>query len=89
MSILKYIRDRFYGESTPHQTDSGNPKPTITMVELITKIADTTASFMSDLEKYAKLGNKAAGKRARKTSLELEKLYKEFRKRSVHESVEA
>lgn len=57
------------------------------MVELIRNIAETTASFMADLEKYAKQGNKAAGQRARKASLELEKLYKEFRKRSVHESV--
>ena len=58
------------------------------MVKLIKNIADTNASFMADLEKFAKQGNKTAGLRARKTSLELEKLYKEFRKRSVHESVE-
>ena len=33
-----------------------------------------------------KKGNKAAGTRARKTSLELEKLMKEFRKLSLEES---
>lgn len=69
----------------PHQTDSGNTKPTMTMRELIGKIADTNAAFLSDLEKYAKFGNKTAGARARKASLELERLNKEFRKRSVHE----
>lgn len=85
MSILKSIRDRFYGESTPRQTDSGNLNP-ITMVELIEKISTLNASFMANLEQFAKQGNKAAGLRARKVSLELEKLIKEFRKRSVHET---
>lgn len=86
MMILQFIRSLFYGGDTSYQTKSGNLKTTTTMVELIKNIADTNASFMADLGKFAKLGNKAAGQRARKASLELEKLFKEFRKRSVHET---
>lgn len=69
----------------PHQTESGNPKPKIKMTELIKKIAEENDRMVVDLNKYAS-GNKAAGLRARKSTLALEKLYKEFRKRSVHES---
>lgn len=55
------------------------------MLNLIRQIRHTTHDIMHDLEKFEQ-GNKAAGKRVRKASLELEKLYKEFRKRSVSET---
>jgi len=51
------------------------------MKELVSKIQEVYATFSTDAE-----GNKAAGTRARKTSLELEKLMKEFRKLSLEES---
>ena len=41
--------------------------------------------MLSISEAYLKSGNKAAGTRARKASLELIKLFKEFRKVSVEE----
>jgi len=53
------------------------------MKELIEKIAASFEAFKSDADLQAEKGNKAAGTRARKASLELEKLLKEFRKDSV------
>ena len=44
------------------------------------------ATFSTDAALQIEKGNKAAGTRARKTSLELEKLMKEFRKVSLEES---
>lgn len=55
------------------------------MEELIIKIQTLTGSLSGDLSKFND-GNKAAGARARKATLELEKLYKQFRKESVAES---
>ena len=52
------------------------------MKELVEKINATWAVFAENAEKNA-AGNKAAGARARKASLELEKALKEFRKASV------
>lgn len=52
------------------------------MKELVEKINATWAVFAENAEKNV-AGNKAAGTRARKASLELEKLQKEFRKASV------
>ena len=52
------------------------------MKELVAKINATWAVFAENAEKNV-AGNKAAGTRARKASLELEKLLKEFRKASV------
>lgn len=52
------------------------------MKELVEKINATWAVFAENVEKNV-AGNKAAGTRARKASLELEKLLKEFRKASV------
>ena len=49
------------------------------MVEKIKALCD---AFVADAEK-AEGGNKAAGARARKASLELTKLFKEFRKVSL------
>ncbi|MBF8150001.1 histone H1 [Winogradskyella sp. F6397] len=56
------------------------------MKELIENIQSTYESFNSDADSQLESGNKAAGTRARKASLALEKLLKEFRKVSVAES---
>ena len=56
------------------------------MNELIKKINASFEALKTDAELQADKGNKAAGTRARKTSLELEKLLKEFRKASLDAS---
>lgn len=56
------------------------------MNELIEKINVEFEAFSKEAEKQAKKGNKAAGTRARKSALELSKLFKDFRKISVEES---
>lgn len=53
------------------------------MNELVAKINEVFEAFSKDAELQVEKGNKAAGTRARKASLELEKLMKEFRKVSV------
>lgn len=56
------------------------------MNELIAKIKELSNSLLEDAALQAEKGNKAAGTRARKVSLELEKVLKEFRKVSLEES---
>ena len=56
------------------------------MNELIEKINASFEALKEDSNLQIEKGNKAAGTRARKTSLELEKLLKEFRKASLEES---
>lgn len=56
------------------------------MKELIENIQNTFESFQSEANSQLEDGNKSAGTRARKSSLELEKLLKEFRKVSIAES---
>ena len=56
------------------------------MNELIAKIKELSNSLLEDAALQAEKGNKAAGPRARKASLELEKVLKEFRKVSLEES---
>lgn len=56
------------------------------MNELIAKIKELNEAFMTDAVLQIEKGNKAAGTRARKASLELEKLMKEFRKASLEAS---
>ena len=56
------------------------------MNELIQKINASFETLIADAELQTEKGNKAAGTRARKTSLELEKLLKEFRKTSLEAS---
>jgi 5'-deoxynucleotidase YfbR-like HD superfamily hydrolase len=56
------------------------------MNDLITKINAEIETFKTESESLIEKGIKAAGPRARKSSLELEKLFKEFRKVSVTES---
>ena len=56
------------------------------MNELIAKIKEMSEALLVDAAAQAEKGNKAAGTRARKASLELEKLLKEFRKVSLEAS---
>ena len=53
------------------------------MNELIEKINAEFETFKSETNSLMEKGVKAAGPRARKSTLELEKLLKEFRKVSV------
>jgi len=55
------------------------------METLVKKINELCATFAAEAEKNV-AGNKAAGTRARKVSLEIEKAMKEFRKVSVEAS---
>ncbi|MDD4993810.1 MAG: histone H1 [Paludibacter sp.] len=56
------------------------------MEELVAKIKGEFEAFAKDADLQTEKGNKAAGTRARKASLDLEKLLKEFRKVSLSES---
>ncbi|MBO4945451.1 MAG: histone H1 [Muribaculaceae bacterium] len=56
------------------------------MEELVSKIAEAYDAFKTDAALQAEKGNKAAGTRARKASLAIEKLMKEFRKASLEAS---
>lgn len=56
------------------------------MNELIEKINASFEALKDDAALQIENGNKAAGTRARKSSLELEKLLKEFRKASLEAS---
>ncbi len=56
------------------------------MEELVKKIAEAYEVFAKDANAQVEKGNKAAGTRARKVSLDLEKLLKEFRKVSIGEA---
>lgn len=56
------------------------------MEELVKKVKAEFDAFVTDATLQLEKGNKAAGTRARKSSLELEKMLKEFRKVSLEES---
>jgi hypothetical protein len=53
------------------------------MENLVAEIKGTFECFVADADSQIEKGNKAAGTRARKASLELEKMLKEFRKTSI------
>lgn len=53
------------------------------MKETLNQIGQLTRSFMKDATSQLDKGNKAAGLRARRASLELEPLLKRFRKLSL------
>ena len=53
------------------------------MKELIENITRTFDSFRKDAESQLEKGNKSAGLRARRASLDLEPLLKQFRKLSL------
>lgn len=56
------------------------------MEELLNNIKAEFEAFAKDAELQTEKGNKAAGTRARQSSLALEKLMKEFRKASLEAS---
>ena len=56
------------------------------MKELVEKVADLIVEFNKDANAQIENGNKAAGVRARKASLEIEKTMKAFRKASLDEA---
>ena len=56
------------------------------MKELIERIHTEFETFKTESNSLAEKGVKAAGARARKSTLELEKMLKEFRKVSIEES---
>ena len=56
------------------------------MKKTFTQICDLFDQFSKDANLQMEKGNKAAGTRARKVSLELEKLLKQFRKESLEAS---
>lgn len=58
------------------------------MKDLIVKIQEAYEAFVKNATAQVENGNKAAGTRARKASLEIEKLMKEFRKASLAVSKE-
>ncbi|MDP4202925.1 MAG: histone H1 [Bacteroidota bacterium] len=53
------------------------------MEELVNKIKEQVNIFIENADNQVTNGNKAAGTRARKASLELDKMLKEFRKVSI------
>ena len=53
------------------------------MKELVEKVAELYAAFEKDAKAQVENGNKAAGTRARKDSMEIEKAMKAFRKASL------
>lgn len=56
------------------------------MENLVSKIKESFDAFTNDAGLQIEKANKAAGTRARKASLELEKMLKEFRKASLEHS---
>jgi hypothetical protein len=58
----------------------------ISMKDLLVKINAEIDAFRTEAESLTEKGVKAAGPRARKATLEIEKLLKEFRKVSIEES---
>ncbi len=58
----------------------------ISMKDLLVKINAEIDTFKAEAESLTEKGVKAAGPRARKSTLEIEKLLKEFRKVSIEES---
>ena len=56
------------------------------MNNLLAKITAEIETFKTESVSLSEKGVKAAGARARKSSLEIEKLLKEFRKVSIEES---
>lgn len=57
----------------------------IVMKNLVNKIHEEWEQFSENSTAQVEKGNKAAGARARKASLEIEKLMKDFRKKSIEE----
>lgn len=58
----------------------------VNMKDLVAKINSEIETFKTESDSLIEKGVKAAGARARKSTLEIEKLLKEFRKVSIEES---
>jgi hypothetical protein len=58
------------------------------MENLVNQIVESYGAMIKDAKSQLEKGNKSAGTRARKASLELEKLLKEFRKKSIEAAKE-
>lgn len=56
------------------------------MEQLFNEIQEKYAAFLKDATLHVTNGNKAAGLRSRKLSLEIEKMMKEYRKASLEAS---
>ena len=56
------------------------------MKKLVDQIKEQINAFVENADAQVNKGNKAAGTRARKASLELTKLFKEYRKVSIEEA---
>ena len=56
------------------------------MDKLVNKFRTDVEVFLTEAQSQIEKGNKAAGTRARKASLDLEKALKEFRKQSLEAS---
>lgn len=56
------------------------------MKNLVDNLKENFEAFAKDAAAQVENGNKAAGTRARKVSLEIEKALKEFRKKSIEAS---
>lgn len=56
------------------------------MQELLNQIKEQIALYTENAEVYSAKNSKAASARARKATLELTKLFKEFRKLSIEDS---
>ncbi len=56
------------------------------MKNLVETLKSNFEVFVKDAEQQVENGNKAAGQRARKVSLDIEKALKEFRKISIDNS---
>lgn len=56
------------------------------MKQLVEELNGLFAEYSKDANSQVETGNKAAGQRARKISLEIEKKLKEFRKVSIPEA---
>ncbi len=54
------------------------------MKTLLDQLNEKIGHFQSNASTHVEKANKAAGTRARKASLEIEKHLKEFRKKSMH-----
>ena len=75
---------RSFRDITAEHRNNNIKQTTTPMKETIAKINEVIAALQADLAKAAE-GNKAAAARARKSTLELEKLGKAFRKQSIAE----
>jgi len=56
------------------------------MKNLVETLKANFEAFAKDAESQIANGNKAAGQRARKVSLDIEKALKEFRKKSIEDT---